>query len=388
MGKITFNIGDGNLGRGLVGEEAVSGMLFLMRSEIYSGISGDFKFANKAAYLASALSGQDDFVDNQILDYFERVSATLYVKTMVVAQANGVTAIPDAIEQLLEYSGHTVYQLAITGTTDQYILFDAMTVENGVIDTVGSAIASYVSKNVPVVAVVGPLFTDAEVADAGGYTFRAEGRQGIVLTTLQRTVPADNFDITTDPITLALGTTLAEIAATPIGESIAYVKRHPMQDYIASEISTEISSGEDQARALAVEGVLAPIQYRGDVGIYLNGDVTLAPSTSDFAVLRNQRAINKGQRVLYRELLPEQDAKVLIDPATGQMAPEAIGELSAIAERALVRMQQAEEISAYTVYIDPAQDVLATDTVVIEFSIIPYGAASNIKGYLSLKKTA
>lgn len=95
--------------------------------------------------------------------------------------------------------------------------------------------------------------------------------------------------------------------------------------------------------------------YAAYPGTYLNGCPTCVEAASDYAYANFNRVWNKASRLLRSALLPRVKGTYKKDPKTGYIAATAISVFQLAAQKALDRMVTADEISGYTVYIDPKQ---------------------------------
>lgn len=120
-----------------------------------------------------------------------------------------------------------------------------------------------------------------------------------------------------------------------------------------------------------------PIRYAGlENGIYLSKDQTC--STGDYRTIARNRTINKSRRAVRAALLPYVNAPLMVNPATGLLAPSKITAFKTLISDVLAKMQTAQEISGYAVTIDANQNVLLNDTLRIGYVLVPVGVATKI----------
>ena len=72
------------------------------------------------------------------------------------------------------------------------------------------------------------------------------------------------------------------------------------------------------------------------------------------------------------------NAPLLVNPATGFLAPSKITAFKTLIGDILNKMKTAQEISGYAVNINPNQNVLVNDTLIISYVIVPVGVATKI----------
>lgn len=118
------------------------------------------------------------------------------------------------------------------------------------------------------------------------------------------------------------------------------------------------------------------IRYPGTEGIHFSGSQTLA-DTTDFYSIERTRAIDKVLRIADGVLAPKLNSPLYLEDD---------GTLNAATIRSFIedldlgtQSMEGTEVSAIEYDMDPAQDVLTTDKVVISAKIIPVGRSSTIE---------
>jgi hypothetical protein len=108
-------------------------------------------------------------------------------------------------------------------------------------------------------------------------------------------------------------------------------------------------------KLLSDKGYIFAGSFEGYAGVFLSGSPTAVEAASDYAFIENNRVWNKAARLIRTTLIPEIRGTVKKDPATGFIRSTTVSRWTALAKAALERMEAADEISGYDVYIDPAQ---------------------------------
>lgn len=135
------------------------------------------------------------------------------------------------------------------------------------------------------------------------------------------------------------------------------------------------------------KGYIFPIRYAGrENGIYISKDQTC--SDGDYRTIARNRTINKSRRAVRTALLPYVNSPLMVNPATGFLAPSKITAFKTLIGDILAGMQKSQEISGYAVNIDPNQNVLVNDTLKISYVIVPLGVAVKIYVEEGLSLTA
>ncbi len=125
----------------------------------------------------------------------------------------------------------------------------------------------------------------------------------------------------------------------------------------------------------------------GSQGVYFNFDWTCADEAiTDFSEIRFNAVYSKAFRNLRTVLIPTVNSNLVLDD-TGSMTLGTIIYFKTIGEGALQQMLVNQEISAFSIDIDPAQKPLTDNTVHIVARIIPTGCASYIEVTLGFDRT-
>lgn len=116
----------------------------------------------------------------------------------------------------------------------------------------------------------------------------------------------------------------------------------------------------------------------GKAGTYANDSHTAVIATSDYAYIENCRTIDKAIRGIYSSLLDDLGRDLVLN-SDGTLADTTIAHLESQAELNLRQMVRDGELSAYSVAIDPTQNVLSTNKLVVAVQLLPIGVARAIQ---------
>lgn len=202
-----------------------------------------------------------------------------------------------------------------------------------------------------------------------------------------------------------LGAVMGALAKAGVQESIAWVRQFNLFDDDFQQI--ELGFGdltldmqgefvstnlyESLSPVLLDElddkGYIFPIKYAGrENGIYISKDQTC--SHGDYRTIARNRTINKSRRAVREALLPYVHSPLMVNPATGFLAPSKIAAFRTLVGDILSKMQAAQEIAGYAVTISENQNVLLDDTLRIGYVIVPVGVAVKIYVEEGLSLTA
>lgn len=202
-----------------------------------------------------------------------------------------------------------------------------------------------------------------------------------------------------------LGAVLGALARASVHESIAWVKQFNLFDDEFQQIElgfgdlTLDAEGEFVSTNLYEslppvlldelddKGYIFPVKYAGrENGVYVSKDQTC--SNGDYRTIARNRTINKSRRAVREALLPYVHGPLMVNPATGFLAPSKITAFKTLVGDILAKMKAAQEIAGYAVTIDPNQNVLVDDTLRISYVIVPVGVAVKIYVEEGLSLTA
>lgn len=143
-----------------------------------------------------------------------------------------------------------------------------------------------------------------------------------------------------------------------------------------------------QIEALHNARIIALRYFVGKGGVYVTDDPSFAATTSDFTSLARGLVIDKAIRLTYITYVEQINSTVEITDE-GKLSPTKVSELEDKIERALgLRMTAEGNISSARAVIDPNQNILATDKIVIDVYIVPLGYLKEIVVNLQFENPA
>ena len=127
--------------------------------------------------------------------------------------------------------------------------------------------------------------------------------------------------------------------------------------------------------------------FVGKNGCYLNGDAMAVPTTDDYCYLSAGRVIDKAMVIVYKTYIDDILDNVDIDPEAGTIPAPICKGFEASVIRA-VNTNMYDEISGFTAYIDPNQNLLSDGRLNIVCKIVPKGTLREITVNLSFNNPA
>lgn len=188
-----------------------------------------------------------------------------------------------------------------------------------------------------------------------------------------------------------LGTTLGLLSAANVADDIAWVAKYNVSN--GTELETLALGNNALYNTLfnTSFGILSLLDSYGYMffmkranlsGSWINDSHCAIAVSSDYAYIERNRAIDKASRLAYASWAPLVNSKLKLN-ANGTLPKTTISTFTNAIGPNMRAMVSNEEISAYSVTIDPTQNVLSTSTVYIVLNIVPIGIARTISVKLS-----
>ncbi len=173
----------------------------------------------------------------------------------------------------------------------------------------------------------------------------------------------------------SVGLALGRLASIPVQRKMSRVKDGALQideAYLADDTvaqSTQLSAVHDK-------GYIVIRAFPSNYGYYWGGDHMATADTDDFASMARGRVIDKAHIIAYLTFLQELDNEVPVE--NGLLSTGYIAYLEGLtAER--ISLSMSGEISSVVAYIDPAQNILATNKLQVVLKVTPVGYSSDIE---------
>jgi hypothetical protein len=375
LNDVVINKLSGGLGRRTPEQDMVSGLLF-------SGVSTDELANDKVVLLASLedaaaygitelndVGGQSAYY--QIQQFFRmNPSGDLYI---MKTEATSYKIIAAKAKDMQEKANGNIRQMAI-------IYSGAATfadTEDAVAAAQTQAKFAYADYMPFEVILEGKGFSIEEATSLAELT--AENVSVVVAMDVEK---ADKY-----PNSAAVGLALGAISKAKVSENIAWIERFNLT---GEGFSKAGFVGGEEVKALGLLGELNDKRYifarthTGLPGVYFNDSATCTTGTSDYAYVENNRTINKATRLLRTALLPKLASPVLVD-IDGKLPQSVSKSFEGLCRSALEGMIANQEVSAFDVYVDPKQNILATSELKVKAEITPVGTARKIMVDLGFK---
>ena len=387
LSKITINRGQGGLNQPLPGRDHVSGILLMEESlGLLAGASGLLSSDNVQALPiynvedAEALgitsgSANGGVLWQHIRDFFLMApGAELWVGECTTTDAKTVTTaswediLTAAVEELQDLSGGALRQMAVVHDTAN--MTDV--IEATVLAALQLKLTAIQDNDKPLISVIGTIYSNG-TAISGAPDLTSSDYERIVAVSGSTT---EAKPTTTGTVNFAgpIGLILGLIAAASVHESIAWPSKF---DGVSGAGYLTPSHSSSQVDALIDKGYLDFVQYTDLGGLYVAKSNTAAASDSDYNRIEKVRTMDKAVRNIRAKLLPQLNSPLYVQ-TDGTLEPSTVAYFQNLASQALEAMDADGEISAFAVSIDPTQNVLSTNKLIISIKIIPVGSSEEI----------
>lgn len=336
---------------------------------------------NGAAYLITSLGdltkeGSDPLSYEMVREFFDEAGDGSYLWVLnakPTTSAEGVTN----LQTLANGACRTIAVVTPLDDSD---------VENEVEDLHDAAVGLTTSLFAPVLVVAG-IEAPATLGDALDLTTLEYNRVAVVCGNEATGVTATD-DVLKEAA--CVGLLLGRIAKNAVQVSVARVADGPIEAEELKFGTKSISNADSQI--LHGKGYVVPRTWVGKAGFFWSSDSLATGTTDDYGLIQRRRTIDKAYRVSYKALLEEVGAEIPVK-ADGTIPTSTAKSIEAMVETALERSManlgnlgadpDDDSDNGIKVYVDPNQNVVATNTIIVSVKVKPYGYAYYIEANLS-----
>lgn len=383
---VQINIGNGGLGRTASSTDGVAGL-------ILTGAAVDNKLMLNKPYQLSSTRDltalgitpeTNPLADKDIRAFYAQAGEGAELHLLLVSPATTLTAMCDPADgsplcRLIDAAGGRIRLVGVNKTTPAE--YEADTTQE--ID--GDAVTAAASAQQAAESYAARIRPFRLLMPAPAWTGSAENlykpseasynRVGFILASDDK-----------ESHTSAIGMVLGRAAKVEPQQCIARVKSGTLaaDGYFTDGSPSLEKSG--LAESLNDAGYIFFTGITARNGCYLNGDPMAAPATDDYSTLNLGRIIDKAIVVAYTTYISEILDNIAID-ASGTLSIGACKNFEAMIENAIAGAM-GNQISSFTAYVDPAQNILSTGKLAIDCRIVPLGIIRNIAVNLAFDNPA
>ncbi|WP_343697112.1 DUF2586 domain-containing protein [Flavobacterium sp.] len=375
LNNVVINKLSGGLGRRNPEQDMVSGLLFNGQSTLELPLDKVERLASLEDAAALGIKEENDIngqsVYYQVQQFFRlNPSGDLYI------MKTAATSYENIVEQAMtmqEKTNGNIRQMAIIysgATTFTQTLSAVAKAQN-------QAAMAYKDYMPFEIIMEGKGFDPQDAASLAG--LNAENVSVVVAMDFEKAAKYTN--------SAAVGLVLGAISKAKVSENIAWIEKFNLT---GEGFSKPCFVGGKEIKTLGKLTDLNEKRYiftqthTGLAGVYFNDSHTCTTGTSDYAYIENNRTINKATRLLRTALLPKLASPVLVD-IDGKLPQSVSKNFEGLCRSALETMVANQEVSAFDVYVDPKQNILATSELKVKAEITPIGTARKIMVDLGFK---
>ncbi|WP_442265880.1 DUF2586 family protein [Tenacibaculum sp. ZS6-P6] len=373
--KVKINVNNDGLGQVAQTEDGVSAMI-LTGTSVSGGaqVGESFQvFSLDEAEAAGITSTANPYAYKHVQQFYQEAGNGAELWLMLVADAvsmeDMVSSDENYAKKLLDDAKGAVRLIAVSRKSD-----GSATIANGVDADVDNAVVkaqalieSYADKYKEASVIIDGKDFNGTVADLKDYS---TSDQEFVSILLSNTDGSKNA---------AVGLLLGRLAKDPVMRNPGRVKSGSLpaiEGFFTNEQAIE--ELENAWDNIHNKGYIFLRSFVGRSGYFFNDAPTCTVASDDLNNITRVRTIYKARRVAYGVFVNEILDEIPLE-ANGKIAPALIKSWEGLVDNAInLTMTQNGEISAVRTFIDPAQDVLATNEVRVSLDILPVGYAKYI----------
>lgn len=389
--NVSIVIGNGNMGTVTLSDDGISGL-------VLTGTSVAGKLELNKVYVLGGITDLKKYgieettnplLVKELTAFYNVAGDGAELHLLVVSEATTLTQICGAGEDspLKKLINSAAGRIRLVGINRNIPTDYELTVEKGLDADVISAIAAaqtvaedFLNKIAPFRILMPAIGWDGETANLYQPREGSYNRVSIVM--------ASDGKFGNDKYySAAIGQVLGRAAKISVHQNIGRVR----DGAIATKgYMTDGKTPEEHFSQLNLLDDAGYIFYRtfiGKNGYYLNGDATAAPTTDDYCYLSLGRVIDKAMIIAYKTYIDDILDNIEVDATKGTIPTAVCKGFEASIIRA-VNTSMSGEISSFTAYIDPSQNILATGRMEITCKIVPLATLREITVSLSLENPA
>lgn len=389
--NVNIVIGNGNMGNVSLSDDGIAGL-------ILTGTAVANKLElNKVYVLGSTLelaklgitAETNPLLYKDITAFYSAAGEGAELHLLVVSEATTLTQIcsADAESPLRKLVSSAAGRIRLIGINRNTPADYEVTAEKGLDADVITAIAAahataedFLTSIAPFRVLLPALGWDGETADMYKPREGSYNRVSVVMA-------SDGKFGSSQLYSAAIGQVLGRAAKVGVHQNLGRVRDGAIA---AKGYMTDGKTPEEHFSAMNILEDAGYIFYRtfvGKNGYYLNGDATATDITDDYCFLSSGRVIDKAMVVAYKTYIDDILDNIQVDPEKGTIPVSICKSFEASIIRA-VNTSMGDEMSSFTAYIDPNQNILANGQMTITCKIVPLATLREITVNLSLNNPA
>ncbi len=390
--QVIVNIKNGNLGGGAELADGVAGIIVSgdAAPDVEWPLGEAKQFFSISEVQDAGLDAKYD-TDNttnaykHVADFFTVAGDGAELWVMVVAKTETLADICDSTsgnhyaKTLLEAADGRIRLLAVSRVPDDTFV---PSFTKGIDDDVCDALVTLEALAKTKAAEMMPFIGIVEGRDYQGDNAAIEDLKELGHTRVCSVICGD-----TEDNSAAVGLFMGRLAADPVQRKPGRVKTGAVP-VVAAFSSDGVKITRAIADALDTKGWIVLTPYPQRSGFYWGVDNTCAAADDDFSTITNRRVIDKAMLIAYGTYITEVMDEVEVDD-DGKLNPAVVKFYEGKIANAINNEMTANgEISSVEVFVDPTQNVIATNMLVVALQIVPVGYTKTITVNLGFKNPA
>lgn len=384
LSKVDVVITNGNLGIVSANEDGIAGLIASGTATVNMPLNTGKPIFGTAGLVALGITAATHpSAYRHVQEFYAENREGLELWLMLCNPTNSMTDICDKnnlfAKKLVKDSGNRIRLVMITRDPD---VSYTPTIQDGLDKDCYDALikaqelaenfASFAESSPMRILIEGRSFTgnEADLADLHSMAFN---RVGVVLMSSKNDGSS------------SVGLALGRKAGNPVQRKISRVKDGALPITECYVGATNVK-GYAGVSLIHDKGFITARTFAKKTGFYFTSDKMATAETDDYGSLARGCIIDKAHIIAYQTFVEELDDEVDIDD-DGKIDAGVLKNLEAKIENR-INISMAGEISSFDAYINPAQNVISTNTIEIEMNIIPKGYSTNIKVKLGFKNPA
>lgn len=374
--KIKFNISADGLGRLGAGVQKVPALVIsgnTVASKVTLGKSYQLFSLKEAEDLGIESTGTNAFAYKHIKDFYAQVNSGAELWVMLVSDATTMTQMADKTENyakklVTDAKGKVRVLGIIKKSNGSATITDGLDVDSHTAVAKAQELGKYFEeKYMPIRVIISGNDFSGTVASLKDYTTTNNNKVLMLIANNDGEKEA------------SVGLTLGRLASVPTQRSIARVKDGAIVSKHAYFTSGEIiETLQDAWDSIHDKGYTFFRDFQGKSGYYLTDDQTLTASTDDYSSMARGLVMDEVQMIAYTTMINELSDEVPVED--GKIHPAIIKTWQSNIEGQIQgQMVSQGKLSGFSAVIDPNQNVLQTDKIVMSLYPLPVGYAKTIE---------
>lgn len=389
LSNVNIKLENGGLGRVASTADGVAGLILTGKTVANKlDLNKVYQLSSTRDLITRGITEvENPLVHKEVLAFFSQAGEGAELYLLVVSEATTLTQMCSSeegapLKKLIDYAKGRIRLVGINRLPPAE--YEASTTETGIDNDVVLAAAaaqnvaeSYVNKINPFRMFIPALLWDGTTEKLFKPREASYNRIGFVMSA--------DLKIGTYAC-CAIGQVLGRAAKIPVNYSIARVKSGAIaaSGFLANGQKPEESAGLHEL--LDDAGYIFYRTFVGKNGYYLNDDCMAAQVTDDYSNLNLGRVIDKAILLAYAAYIDEIQDSIEVD-SSGKL-PQYLCSYFEDNIKNAVGIGMRSEISDFSAFVDPEQNILSSGRMEVVCKIIPRGILKNIEVSLGFENPA